>query len=345
MGDYDLFLKHWLAQLDAYGLSAFSHRFSDYTPPYLYLLYLITVIKTPWIISVKILSGIFDYLCAYAVGLICSQYNIRRPFLLSMAVVPLIPTLLTNSMLFTQCDSIYTFFVLMAVYFAMRQRSLWSTSMLGVAFAFKLQTILVFPFFFILLLQKKVKLVHFLVIPLIYLVAIIPALLGGGSFIELISIYLTQSSEYRALALAFPNPYLFLTYLTEWRDMIKLLGIALVFVSTIIAGFACRKLNFGPQLYPFLALASVVLTCFFLPGMHERYMYCGDLLSVACAIVSVRYIPVALGVIGVSTISYLLYLRFVYFEYALLGGCLFVITIAYMLYLTQKQYRVLSCKP
>ena len=67
--DYDIFLSGWIYSYSQMGIKEGlgSYIGSDYTPPYLYLLLLISRVKNyPWQYLVKIVSLAFEALMAYA---------------------------------------------------------------------------------------------------------------------------------------------------------------------------------------------------------------------------------------------------------------------------------------
>lgn len=305
-GDFDVFISQWMGYMERKGMAVFTTDFSDYTPPYLYALNAIVQLGLPWHESVKVLSGIFDYLCAFAVGMICKESGVKNGVMWGLAIVPLLPTVLINSMWFAQCDAIYTSFVLWALYFAMRERRWMTVVMLGLAFSIKLQTILVAPFFFVLLMQTRFKVWHFLVIPAVYIVMIVPAWLSGGDFVALLTTYFRQAAEYMELQLNFPNIYLFFGTSVS-KAGVRTVGVLTVVFLTLLSGWLLRKKEWAAGDYPFMALTSIVLVSFILPGMHERYMYSADVLAVGCAIINWRYIAAAVGIEMVSLIAYGLY--------------------------------------
>lgn len=326
-GDFDNFLYQWMGYMERKGMTVFETRFSDYTPPYLYALNAIVQLELPWHMSVKALSGLFDYMCAFAVGMICRERGVKNGLLWGFAIVPLLPTVLVNSMWFAQCDAIYTSFVLWALYFAIRERKWLSVLMLGVAFSIKLQTILVAPFFFVLLMQRRFKVWHFLVLPAVYIALIVPAWLSGGNMMELLTTYLHQASEYTALQLCFPNIYLLVDEGSALVPTIRFVGIIAVATLSLLSGWLLRKKEWPVDVYTFMALTSIVLVSFILPGMHERYMYSADVLAVCCAIINWRYIAPAVGIELVSLIAYGLYVFRGSGTMSYVGLGIFVVTI------------------
>lgn len=180
--DYENAISIWYNTLKSEGFSAFSRSFSDYSPLYLYFLYLLTFIPLPSLYSVKILSVIFDGFLAFVLSRIVFEItknqNISK---LSFVVLLLTPTVLMNSSSWGQCDSIYTSFILLSILSIIKQRYLLGYISLGIAFSFKLQSVFVFPAVAIitlnnLLYNKNIKLLFYpLLIPAIYVISIIPS--------------------------------------------------------------------------------------------------------------------------------------------------------------------------
>ena len=65
----------------------------------------------------------------------------------AFTVIWISPVVLFNSSMWAQCDSIYTFFALLAVYLLYKEKNIPAFVFLGIALSFKLQAIFVLPFF------------------------------------------------------------------------------------------------------------------------------------------------------------------------------------------------------
>src|ERR1700677_3613208 len=64
--DFKLDTSLWYAAVQQQGLAAAGTGVSNYTPTYLYLLYLVSVLlpAVPAVVAIKIPSVVFDFLCA-----------------------------------------------------------------------------------------------------------------------------------------------------------------------------------------------------------------------------------------------------------------------------------------
>ena len=169
----------------------------------------------------------------------------------------------------------------------------------GIAFAFKLQTLFLLPLYVILWMKGKVKMQHFLFIPGMYLVGIIPGLLAGQSFIDLISVYFMQAQgkmDIYALSHKFPNIYQLVgtdTFLIEYADA----GVWMALAALMVMMYSlARKASYELSGKLMLEMGMLLTMCvvFFLPHMHERYAILVDVMAIAYAFVYVKkwYIPV-----------------------------------------------------
>ena len=308
-GDYTFFLKPWVEFIRSHGYwQAFRFEFANYSPAYLYFLLGIANLGGEPLIPIKLLSICFEYVAAWFIGGIAYQkYRENWVRWCALAVVPLLPTVLINSSFWGQCDSIYVSFLIGSFYFALKKRSFLSILFLGISFSFKLQAVLLFPFYFVLLLRNRIKWYYFLLVPAVYLISLLPAYCAGRPLTELLSVFVAQSGHYEELSLQFPNLYMWIS--NDYYDPVKWGGILFTFLFALLTGGLLAKkykTELTDDYLVRLALLSAVIFPFLLPGMHERYMYAGDLL----AIVYIMYFPSkfynALGVPLISFFSYAL---------------------------------------
>lgn len=308
-GDYTFFLKPWVEFIRSHGYwQAFRFEFANYSPAYLYFLLGIAKLGGEPLIPIKLLSICFEYVAAWFIGGIAYQkYRENWVRWCALAVVPLLPTVLINSSYWGQCDSIYVSFLIGSIYFALKKRSFLSILFLGISFSFKLQAVLLFPFYLVLLLRNRIKWYYFLLVPAVYLISLLPAYCAGRPLTELLSVFVAQSGHYEELSLQFPNLYMWIS--NDYYEPVKWGGILFTFLFALLTGGLLAKkykTELTDDYLVRLALLSAVIFPFILPGMHERYMYAGDLL----AIVYIMYFPSkfynALGVPLISFFSYAL---------------------------------------
>lgn len=307
-GDYTFFLKPWVEFIRSHGYwQAFRFEFANYSPAYLYFLLGIAKLGGEPLIPIKLLSVCFEYVAAWFIGgIVYQKYREDWVKWCALAVVPLLPTVLINSSYWGQCDSVYASFLIASIYFVLRKRTFLAVLLLGISFSFKLQAILLFPFFFVLLLRNRVKWYYFLLVPVIYLISTLPAYCAGRPLSELLSVFVAQSRHYQELSLQFPNLYMWIS--NDYYEPVKWIGIGITFLFAVVVGvlLAKSKLELTNENMVRLAFLSAVIFPFLLPGMHERYMYVGDLLAVAYIMYFPRKYYNALGVPMISFYSYAL---------------------------------------
>ena len=120
------------------------------------------------------------------------------------------------------------------------------------------------------------------------------------------SIYFTPATYYKHLTMNVPNIYQFID---GPYNMIYNFGILLTLsVFGAITYFVLKKsVNFDNQKIITFMLLSVLICNFFLPAMHERYLFLADVLSVIWYIFNKEKIFVP---IGINLISLLIYMNF-----------------------------------
>lgn len=120
-GDFVFFLEPWINFIKShgYGLSL-KYGFYNYAPSYIYILVFIAKLGLNPLFSVKIVSILFEYLLAFYIGRIALlKFDNKLIVWASMAIIPILPSVILNSSYLSQCDSIYSAFVVGGVYYAL----------------------------------------------------------------------------------------------------------------------------------------------------------------------------------------------------------------------------------
>ncbi len=306
-GDFVGFLQPWIDFIKTHGyFSSLKFGFYDYTPSYIYILILIAKTGMNPLFAIKFVSIIFEYLVAFFIGKIAAlKFKSTRIIWVSMVIIPLIPTVILNSSYLSQCDSIYATFVIGSIYFLLKKKQFMSVLFLGIAFAFKMQSVMLLPFFFVMMLKSKISWYYFLMIPVIFLVSLLPAWFFGRPFTELLKVYVSQTDRWQFLTLNFPNLYIWIS--NNWYEPVKMGGMIFTFLFTLIFSIwlSRKKQVFSFENWIQLAFLSSIVIPFILPGMHERYMYLGDLLGALYFLVLRKNVHFTLGILLVSLYSYI----------------------------------------
>lgn len=303
-GDYKMFFEPWVATLreaggGIKGLSA-EFEYVDYTTPYLTILSFISICPfLNTLLLMKLVSIFFDFVAAFAVMAIVYDRTKNMTYgILGYGALLMVPTVLTNGAMWAQCDIIFTSFVLWSLYFMLKDKPAWSMAFYGIAFAFKLQTLFLAPLYVILWMKGKVKLKHFLFLPLMYVIGMIPSLLAGKSFWELISVYFFQANgqmDIYALSHKFPNIYQLIgtdSFLFEYAD--AGIWVTLGALMILMYCFARKQYEMNACLLLRMGMLLTMTVVFFLPHMHERYAILVDVMTIVYVFFDFRklYIPV-----------------------------------------------------
>lgn len=294
-GDFPLFLYPWMDAVRERGLASIAGDFSAYTPPYVYLLYLASLIEPAvgTLAAVKLVNVPFVILCVWGIGALVREVtgDDTRAMVASAAMC-VCPSLLINAFAYGQCDAIFTSFLIWFAYFAMRGRPVAACVMFGLAFAFKQQALFLAPLLLTLLIWRRLKLWQLLLIPATYVVMMVPAAIAGRPWGELLTIYVRQADVMHDLSLNAPNPWWFLRGVIDYRTGV-LVGLAAgVAAATVLAW---RSVKLPRTAFSILLIATVCAAAmpWVLPKMTARYFFVADLLTIALAFSRPRLWPAA----------------------------------------------------
>ena len=312
--DYNVSLSSWFYELkEAGGLVGLANYPGDYNAPYMTILALLTYFKINPLISIKIVSILFDYILAFLIGKIVydhykSKANRDMYAILSFGLTLFLPTLVMNSSLWAQCDVIYTTFLVLAFYFLSKEKMLLSFIALGISFAFKLQFIFILPVYIIFYFQKKnFSILYFLIIPLVNFILCLPVIIAGKPISECLLVYFNQTSTYKSLNLNFPNLYSLINGNEQYLSKIGILTLIIIF-AFLLFYIIKKKVNFNIEKILLLGVLSIVLCTYFLPYMHERYLFAADIFSLLYCVLYKRNYLVAILISFISIASYCMFL-------------------------------------
>lgn len=286
-GDYTVFLLPWYQQMQPLSFAqAMREEIGNYTMPYRYFIWLMTRVPLPPMYLFKLTTLLFEPLLAYAVmrlfelraekqslgGALCA-------YLLTLAL----PTVVFNGAYWGQCDAIYTALLLFGLCAALEERPYRAMAGFGLALAFKLQAVFLFPLLPVLWAARRVRIKHLLALPGAWLAAQLPALLGGCALAHVLSPYFAQLGYSMDLTLNAPS--LFQLFVPEQMNpwMFRNYGIAMALVAAFglcALLWRCRA-RLTPALLTDAAFLLVLAVPYLLPHMHERYFFAADALSVA----------------------------------------------------------------
>lgn len=300
--DYTGFLSKWIEQIEANGgFFALKDKIGDYNCIYMTILAALTYIPISPLYTIKAISILFDFILAF------SSYKLVNKFLrkkerkgiiglITYGLILFAPTVLLNGACWGQCDSIYATFVIISLIFLIDEKYFWSFTFLGLAFAFKLQFIFILPLYILVWISKrKFPVYYFGILPVVNFITCIPSIAFGKPIKDCLLVYVNQMGSYSQFTSNnFPSIYNLFCQLTEKSEALAIESIDVAKVGIIITLalyviMACiiiyKKVNISKELIIDIGLWSVVVATFFMPNMHDRYMFVADVISILAVII------------------------------------------------------------
>ena len=309
--DWLMYWDPWISDLKEMGFSYLATDRYDYTPTFVYILWAISRLSINPMTAYKGLHCVLDFVAAGILGkMIWKVTGSKRKGILSYGLFLIVPTIWANSALWAQCDIIFMTFLLLCFYHLFEDRPCKAMFFYGMAFVFKLQSLFIFPFLVILWVNKKVDLKHFLWIPALYFLSIVPAWIAGRPLMELINIYMAQGAQdVWSLSIKWPNIYQIIGnqfFLLEYASAGTWLILGILMI--IMFAMAQKRYRITNEFIVQMALFFAILTPWFLPHMHERYGCVADILAIIYAMMNTKKFYFPLVQILVSFNSYMAYL-------------------------------------
>lgn len=288
-GDFRYPNMDWVTQYRELGMAqGLSRVIGDYYVPFNIWYALIGVLPFEPLYTMSFMSCVFDYLLAYVVYLILREVFVKQGVALAAKKAAVIasltlflPPVLMNSALWKQCDAVHLFFAFLAVYYLLfRERPAAAFVLLGISFAFKPQAVFFMPLFAtVYFVRRNFSLLQFLWIPVMYLIAGLPAvLLGRGIRATYLTYFNLVKSGNGGLATVgmvanYPNFYVF--GLDDFTDTLTIPAtlIALAVLGLSLALAVRMKDRMTNERLLLLLAWQIVTCCMLMPAMHERYDY------------------------------------------------------------------------
>ena len=309
--DWLMYWDPWISDLKEMGFSYLATDRYDYTPTFVYILWAISRLPINPMTAYKGLHCVLDFVAAGILGkMIWKVTGSKRKGILSYGLFLIVPTIWANSALWAQGDIIFITFLLLCFYYLFEDHPCKAMFFYGMAFVFKLQSLFIFPFLVILWVNKKVDLKHFLWIPALYFLSIVPAWIAGRPLMDLINIYMAQGAQdVWSLSIKWPNIYQIIGnqfFLLEYASAGTWLILGILMV--ILYAMAQKRYRITNEFIVQMALFFAILTPWFLPHMHERYGCVADILAIIYAMMNTKKFYFPLVQIQVSFNSYMAYL-------------------------------------
>jgi Gpi18-like mannosyltransferase len=293
-GDVRDFLLPWYQFIIYHGRwHAMGLEFSNYTPPYLYLLAMLTnfdsILTRIQIIKMTSVLGTI-FLCSSSYYVFCYFYS-RRPSAVAAMSILLLPTVALNAAVWGQCDAFYTAALVLALGFLLRDKWALAMAAIGLALSLKLQAIFIGPAVGAFVFRRNIRL-WMLPIPIVcYYILMVPAVLAGRTFKSVSLVYFGQFETFKWLSAGAPNLWTLLQKILSkvglpeigYTDGVNA-GMILAGLMSLVLVFIANQGRMTKQRILLIFLVSVISSPYFLPKMHDRYFFSADIIAFICAV-------------------------------------------------------------
>lgn len=297
--DLVVYVSHWYDRVARLGFDAFSEPFSNYTPPYLYLLWAASLAggDAPAIPMIKLVAVVGGVWFTFALFRLFRALGVRDAGLAAVASL-LLPSIVLNVSLLGQADTFWVAACVLALTAAIEGRlpqvAFWS----GVAFAFKAQAIFFAPFVVHLFLVRRAPIWCWLIPPAVYAAAMLPAWLAGWDWWYLVNVYFRQALWQPENRIFISNGGSWWTIFGHFAPATAIRFFPLGYVLTLFATaiYLRSKRVTSPKGLLAMAALSATFVPFLLPGMHERFFILADVLAF-CLAVAARTRPAIMAAV------------------------------------------------
>ena len=329
---------------------ALQHPFSMYFPAYFDLTVMTSYLDghINRISQIKLLSFVFDIVTAvvayYLVGRLTRGSTSPGRRSVAQLVAPFCilagPTVLVNGAVWGQSDIVYTCFLLLSTFSVIVGSGAFAVLFFGVAFAFKLQAIFLAPFIAAMVLQKRIRWWHLLLLPVGWLAALLPPVLNGARALEFLSLTSSQGETFPTLAINVGNPWIIADRIHLNVHFGTLVGIALTALLMIaLTIWGAQPAFRGARNTLVFATLSLLSVAYVMPKMHDRYFFPAEIFLCILSCVDLAFVLPAALVLTASLICYGNYFLY-HVRYSVLAGALLANTAALWLVFQQVMLRV-----
>lgn len=314
-GDMSTFLIGWYGQIEQLGkIHALNTQVGNYNVLYQTIIAILTYLPGEAIVKYKAVSIIFDYVAAVGVFLLIydkEKKNSKFMAILGAIITVFSPIVFLNSSVWGQCDAIYTSFIILSLVAYKKDKHALCMVFFGLAFAFKLQAIFYLPFYLFEWFRKKsFSILNFLLVPITMIVVCIPAYINGRGFWGFISPYYYQTGSCDKMSFNYQSFWTILSDSREKRlEYISTMKVPAVLITflillSIMTWLIYRKKELNERGALYLAFLLAFTCVEFLPGMHERYGFGVEILSIVLAFKDKRTIPLSIALNVLTLITY-----------------------------------------
>ncbi|MBQ8941224.1 MAG: hypothetical protein IJ062_05250 [Firmicutes bacterium] len=310
-GDMLYCLIPWFDEIKAGGgIASLSAQVGNYSLLYQTIIALMTYTGLPCIVLYKSVSIVFDYLLAYAAAALVCEYKGKpkmSPLFCGIyALILFLPTVIMNSAYWGQCDSIYTFFLVLTLKNMYNKKYPAAFIYYGLAFSFKLQSVFILPFIICLYFARKdFSMLYGALSFAVFMLSGTAAYLNGRSLLAPFTIYVGQTNDFGFLQFNFPSFWTLIGSMNvicfKYLSILMTVAVCGMGMYAVISGK--NRIGTAEGFYG-TAVWFIWSILLFLPSMHERYAYPLDIMLICLSFFNVKYIKYAVLSAAYSVLTY-----------------------------------------
>ncbi len=262
--------------------------------------------------QIKLVSFCFDIFAAFAayilVGRLTRRDRSKGPSVAQLAAPFTIlagPTVILNGAVWGQSDIVFTSFLLLSTWAVIAEMGALAALFFGFALAFKLQAVFLAPFLFAMVLARRIRWQHLLLVPVGWIIALIPPILNGASVWDYVLQPGSQAGAFPVLAIDVGNPW----GLVQWLGVSERVGLPIGLAITVVLFFALglwgARAGFRGGVNTLaLAAFSAQAMPYFMPKMGDRYFLTAEVFLSVLSCVDLAFALPAGLVILASLLAY-----------------------------------------
>ena len=294
-----------MTDIQEVGFANFYTVQSDYSPLFLFLIGLYTLLPTGelitlnnytfyqnWMYYVKGTYFVIEILIAIGIYLLIKAVtNDKKSAWLGYIIFLCLPVQFFNSAVWGNSDTMYFACFVYVLYFLVKGKGGWAFFLTGVCLGLKLQAVFILPFLVYLMVSGKLEFYKSIFVPLGLLTTFLPAYFCGASFMEPFNFWAEQIGGYSLLALGCANIWHLISIygdgINQFAVGATMIGLLLIGLFTAIV-FA-RKIHLNKENLLTVGVFLIGIVPMFLPHMHERYFYALDVFIVVYCLITKKH--------------------------------------------------------
>ena len=231
-------------------------------------------------VQIKVISFCFDIFAAIVAYKVIGRIKLReedeRHPSAAQLVAPFTilagPTIILNGAVWGQCDIVFTSFLLLSTWAVLAEMGALATLFFGFALAFKLQAVILTPFLLAMVLARRIRWWHLLLVPVGWIIALIPPIMNGAHVWDYLLQPNSQAGAFPVLAIGVGNPWGFAQFVGLTVRIALPLGLAITAALFLALGLWGSAAGFrSPVNTLALAALSAQAMPYFMPKMQGRY--------------------------------------------------------------------------